>query len=305
MRSTTAQKVTLFLTVVACGAAIGAVLWFRPVPVESVAAQYTPMEVTVTLPGRTRHRDTFQITAPVAGRVVEIVKADDGSAPAEGAPQERLLVALQPVKPGNGDNTTAEATKEQACCVRVLAPSSVRILRALQPVGAVVAAGAPLVEAGASTGVEVVADLPPPQRGKIGEGAAVAVAGWGGPRLNGRVASVPPADAPKDAPQRLVVAVTEPPAAWTRVTADTRVSLEIVVWKSDRVLALPASAVRSNPQGSSVFVLKDGVVKLTPVKVGQRSATHVEIVEGLAAGDQVVNDPSVELEDGTRVSASL
>jgi len=54
-----------------------------------------------------------------------------------------------------------------------------------------------------------------------------------------------------------------------------------------------------------VFVLENGVVKAKPVKRGIANASHVEILEGLNEGAEVVSGSykaiNRELEDGTKV----
>jgi membrane fusion protein (multidrug efflux system) len=60
------------------------------------------------------------------------------------------------------------------------------------------------------------------------------------------------------------------------------------------------------PQGDSQFVFKivDGKVQLTKVVTGTRREGRVEIVEGLAAGDQVVTAGQLKIRDGSAVSVT-
>ncbi|KAB2964878.1 MAG: efflux RND transporter periplasmic adaptor subunit [Thermoanaerobaculia bacterium] len=55
-----------------------------------------------------------------------------------------------------------------------------------------------------------------------------------------------------------------------------------------------------------VFVVEDGVARARPVKTGIQSDTHIELIEGLAAGEQVVVGSyraiSRDLKDGTAVT---
>jgi len=74
----------------------------------------------------------------------------------------------------------------------------------------------------------------------------------------------------------------------------------------DGILTLPRTAITYNPYGESVFVIqdKDGVqiVQRRPVKSGEMRAGRVEIVEGLQAGQQVVNAGQNKLRNGQAVS---
>lgn len=69
-----------------------------------------------------------------------------------------------------------------------------------------------------------------------------------------------------------------------------------------RVLAIPASAIVARGQLSTVFVVAEGRVRMRVVRVGVQQ-TEVEVLAGLASGDQVVIDPPASLRDGDRVLA--
>lgn len=67
-------------------------------------------------------------------------------------------------------------------------------------------------------------------------------------------------------------------------------------------LLLPNAAIKQMPQGSSVWKLKDGKPSLTLVKLGGTGLDGtVQILEGLAAGDEVVIHSERELNEGTRI----
>ena len=68
-------------------------------------------------------------------------------------------------------------------------------------------------------------------------------------------------------------------------------------------LTVPEQAIV--PQGDSQFVFKimDGKVHLTKVITGtRRDGRVVQIVDGLAAGDQVVTAGQLKIRDGSAVS---
>jgi membrane fusion protein (multidrug efflux system) len=60
------------------------------------------------------------------------------------------------------------------------------------------------------------------------------------------------------------------------------------------------------PEGGEmfVFVAKDGVVEKRKVQIGQRRVGEVQVVEGLAAGEQVVTEGTQKLRDGSPVSVA-
>ena len=68
---------------------------------------------------------------------------------------------------------------------------------------------------------------------------------------------------------------------------------------------VPAGAIQHGSTGDFVYLVKDGKsVAVTPVKAGVTSGDNVEIVSGLAAGDQVVVDGVDQLKDGAKISVS-
>ena len=67
-------------------------------------------------------------------------------------------------------------------------------------------------------------------------------------------------------------------------------------------LLLPNAAIKRMPQGSGVWKLKDGKLSLTPVKLGSTSLDgNVQILDGLAAGDEVVIHSERDLNEGARI----
>ncbi|MNC66879.1 Multidrug resistance protein MdtA precursor [compost metagenome] len=68
----------------------------------------------------------------------------------------------------------------------------------------------------------------------------------------------------------------------------------------DDRLVLPSKAVRRGLEGNFVFRIEDGKAQAVPVSVAQ-DVDGVSVVEGLAAGDQVVLDGHSRLTPGARV----
>ena len=67
-------------------------------------------------------------------------------------------------------------------------------------------------------------------------------------------------------------------------------------------LLLPNAAIKRMPQGSGVWKLKDGKLSLTPVKLGSTSLDgNVQILDGLAADDEVVIHSERDLSEGARI----
>lgn len=83
--------------VVACGAAGLVYAWIpKPIPVESETARRGPLRVTVDEDGRTRVKDRYVVSAPLAGRVARI-ELRAGDPVAKGTILARILPADTPL----------------------------------------------------------------------------------------------------------------------------------------------------------------------------------------------------------------
>ena len=80
-----------------------------------------------------------------------------------------------------------------------------------------------------------------------------------------------------------------------------RVDASIELWSSPDVLRVPAGAVFRTTDGWAVFGIDGHRARRRAVVAGHRNPDHVEIVSGLAAGDEVVVHPSDKLTDGASV----
>jgi len=67
-------------------------------------------------------------------------------------------------------------------------------------------------------------------------------------------------------------------------------------------IALPLSAVQFDADGAYVLVVKGELIEQRQVKAGLKGEGFVEIVEGLAEGEQVVARAGGFLRDGDRVT---
>lgn len=81
----------------------------------------------------------------------------------------------------------------------------------------------------------------------------------------------------------------------------TLVTAEMTLRTEDAVV-VPWSAVQVSQTGNLVFVVKDGVAKVQPVKVERQVVGQAVISEGLNGGETVVTDGQLLLAEGTRVN---
>lgn len=200
-----------------------------------------------------------------------------------------------------------------SCCIRLTSPVDGKVLRVLQESEAVVRAGTVLVEVGDPSRLEILVELLSSDAVQVREGAEVVIERWGGPiSLKGRLRRVEPFGFTKVSAlgieeQRVnaIVDLVDPPEAWASLGHGFRVEVRILVWRGESVLQVPLSAIfRNGGEGAAwaVFKAESDRAVLQPIKIGRRNDRHVEVVEGLKAGDRVLAHPGSRIEDGVRIA---
>lgn len=373
----------------------------RPIDVQCMSVTRGPMRVTVDEEGRTRIKERYVVSAPLAGRLSRIsLKAgasvqagntvlaaidpgdpslldpraraqaearvsatDAGLRQAEaslaraGAAHEQSQLELERQREverrGGGnrkdleDAVSAEAIRsaehkaagfavdiakfelEQAKAalihsmpgasgtsddwrLQITSPVSGRVLRVLQESSAVVVPGAPLIEVGDPTDLEVRVDVLSSEAVAIRPGNPVEFGQWGGERpLNGVVRMVEPSAFTKVSAlgveeQRVYVIVDliDPPEARASLGDGFRVEARIAVWENPAVLKAPGGALFRSAQTWAVYVADKGRARLRGVTVGRRTATEAQILSGLTEADSVVDFPGDMVREGVRINPS-
>ena len=193
--------------------------------------------------------------------------------------------------------------------VDVVAPVSGRVLRVFQKSAGVVAAGTPLVEVGDPAALEVVVDLLTTAAVMVRPGTEVVIHGWGGEGpLAGRVRLVEPSGFTRPSAlgvdeQRVnvIIALTDPREHWASLGDGYRVETRLLLWQANDVVKAPQGAVFRHGDGWAVFRVDGGRARLTPVTIGHRGETEVEILSGLDAGVDVAVHPGDRVKEGARV----
>ena len=207
------------------------------------------------------------------------------------------------------DPTNVAPSTDAACCVRVLAPASGQVLKVIQDSETVLPPGAPLVDIGNPLDLEVVADLLSTDAVQIKVGAPVRIDGWGGPTIKGKVVRVDPAGFLKvsalgieEQRVRVTIDFADPPETWSRLGHDYRVIVHVAIWSADDALTVPVSALFRKGEDWAVFVVDNGRVRATVVKIGHRNNRVAEVQSGLLAGERVVVHPSDRISEGAKVA---
>jgi HlyD family secretion protein len=193
--------------------------------------------------------------------------------------------------------------------VTVTAPISGLILKRMQESEVVVPVGAPLVELGNLDDLEVVSDLLSTDAVKVKAGTAVEIDRWGGSGvLTGRVQRVEPAGFMKisalgveEQCVNVVIDFVDPREKRASLGDGFRVEVRIVVWEKGDAVTVPTSSLFRSAGEWSAFVIDGEVIRLRPVRIGQRNEQVAEVLEGLAPGDRVVAYPGESLADGVKV----
>lgn len=192
----------------------------------------------------------------------------------------------------------------------IRSPISGCVLRVLRESMMVVEPGAPLMELGDPTDLEVVIDVLSTDAVKISPGAQVIIDRWGG-------------DDPLLATVRLVE-----PSAFTKVSAlgveeqrvnviadfitplsdreflgdGYRVEARLVIWEADDIVQVPASALFRKEGGWALFVADDDRAVLRTVEIGWQNGLMAQVLGGVEPGQLVIVHPSDTIEHGVSIS---
>ena len=192
----------------------------------------------------------------------------------------------------------------------ITAPVDGVVLRRHLESQAVVAAGAPLVEIGDPARLEIVSDLLSADAVRVQPGTQVLIEQWGGPdTLRGRVRRVEPSGFTKisalgveEQRVNVIIDFEAPSEAASALGDGFRVEVRIVTWQADNVLQVSPGTLFRQGDTWATYLVENGRAHLRQVRVGARSDTEVQILEGLEQGAQVVLYPPDTLGDGTRVA---
>jgi HlyD family secretion protein len=191
----------------------------------------------------------------------------------------------------------------------IASPVSGRVLRVHQQSESVIAPGAPIIELGDPSSLEVVVDVLTADAVRIPPNAPVRLERWGGAAaLRAHVRVVEPSAFTKvsalgveEQRTSVVIDLDDPSNLWARLGDGYRVEAHIVVWQSDAVTTIPASATFRQGDAWAVFVDDRGRARLHVVQIGQRGSADLQVVSGLSLGDRVVVHPSSGVAEGVRI----
>ncbi len=199
------------------------------------------------------------------------------------------------------------AERTVAGTVPVRAPVAGRVLRVLQESESVVPVGAPLIEIGDPSRVEVVAEFLSQDAVRMRKGQAAQIENWGGAALAATVDRVEPVARTKisalgvEEQRTNVILQFNDSAAAASLGHDFRVDARVVIEESKAAVRVPLGALFRVGEGWGVYRVENNRAQRVALKTGIADGSYREVLEGLAATDSVVLFPSSAVQDGVRV----
>jgi HlyD family secretion protein len=218
--------------------------------------------------------------------------------------------AASEVKVARAGLVGIEGGSPQPMVIPIHSPVSGCVLQVVEKSERVVEAGAPLLVVGDPKNLEIVTDVLTTDAVSIKPGAQVELQGWGGDhRLQARVRLVEPSGFTKvsalGVEEKRVNVIADFVDSPGSLGDGYRVETSIVTWQGSDVLKIASSAAFREQEGWTVFVIEGGKASRRPVKIGHRNQAEAEVLDGLAAGEQVILHPSNQLREGIRVQPEL
>jgi HlyD family secretion protein len=191
---------------------------------------------------------------------------------------------------------SAQAARERLAQATLLAPTDARVLsRAVEP-GQIVQPGRALLTLALDGPVELVAQVDERflEELRPGQSADVRADAFPARRFTARLQRIAPR---VDAQRGSIELRFDLPTVPAFLREDMTLSMEVTTAERERARVLPVAALRGGgPEASAthdqVWVVRDGRVVATPVRLGLRTLQAVEVLDGVADGEQVLVGPA-------------
>lgn len=136
---------------------------------------------------------------------------------------------------------------------------------------------------------------------RVGQPAELTIADLNGRRVPGKVTRVASALDPSSRTMLTEVQAQNPDGT---LLPGMYALVDLNSIRKDPPLLIPGDAMMVRSEGTEVAVVgADQVVRFRKIDVGRDFGDHVEVLSGLEKGDQVVVNPSDDVQDGARVRA--
>jgi RND family efflux transporter MFP subunit len=219
------------------------------------------------------------------------------------APRKDVEQAAADVAKARAD---AIAARRSAQLAMLRSPINGVVTRLTAVLGASVDVNEPLVEVADPSALDIVFTVTPSEAARVKQGAAVALSAGqksGGEEIgSGTVFQV---SAAVDTATRGVAVRVRAPSTKRPLRIGETVFGQIVVGNHPKAFAVPLESLVPEGEGFKVFVVDDSnVAHAQEVKVGARSDSTAEVIEGLKGGERIVTYGAYGVEDSVKVTAA-
>ena len=251
----------------------------------------------------------------------ESARADWAAAQAEQRSATERLAAARAVLADEGNSPASNSStgsdnapngKGSSKVLAIYSPVAGRILKRPLESATPVAAGQVLMEVGDPAQLEIEVEVLSTDAVQLRPGMTARVLRWGGePTLQARITRVEPGGFTKvsalgveEQRTRVVLDLTTAHEQWATLGDAYRVEVDFITQSAPQALQVPGSALFRTQDGWAVYRLENGKARRTPVTIGMRSASAVEIKTGLQQGQTVIVQPDERIEEGTRIQSN-
>ena len=241
-----------------------------------------------------------------AQRAADVAQAQQSGGAAQtqavGDAGTEVMQAQAQIAASHAATAAARARLKQAA---VLAPADARVLtRQVEP-GQIVQPGKALMALALAGPTQLVAQVDERFLDQLqtGQNAMVVADAFAGQRFAARVLSIAPSvDAQRGAIEVKFALEQQAPAF---LREDMTVSVEVETGRRARALVLPLRALRTQAsvEPATVLVVDAGRAQQRKLQLGLRTLSAVEVLEGLAEGDQVLLGGTLKTGDRVRARA--
>jgi HlyD family secretion protein len=244
--------------------------------------------------------DVARAQAGLASAELDAARADEQIA-------GRRLQAARAVLADEGRNATGASAK----VVTVPAPAGGVVMQRIVESATPVAVGQRLLDIGNPAALEIEVEALSTDAVRLQPGMKARILRWGGEGvLDASVRRIEPGGFTKvsalgveEQRTRVLLDLDSPHERWAALGDAFRVEVEFILSQQASVLQVPASALFRAGEGWAVYRLDGGVARRTPVRLGARSASAAQVLQGLQNNQQVVVQPDDRIKDGTRIQA--
>lgn len=272
-----------------------------PVTVESGVVSVGELTSSIDAEGKTRYHERFVVSAPISGKMYRVTLHEG-----DRVPKGYILTRIDPSPPRPLDPLQTPDSGVHPFAYNVYVPESGILTKIFVTSEGIIQSGTPIAEVSKPSQLEIIADVLSSDATNIKPRMPVLIENWGGDGiLTAKVRLVEPQAFTKVSSlgveeQRVnVIADFDRPPE--RLGDNYRVDVRVVLWQAKDVLRVPGSALFRRDEDWNVFVIDGSRARAKTVEIGHRSPSYVQVLNGLAEGENVILHPPNSVADGSRV----